>query len=286
MEQLLTAVLNEEKSVSNTFGVLLIEKSQENFIKEFDFVVVVIGDVEHNQAVKHYDINEKAVEIQYVNKNEINRVLLVGSNRRLIDWLLNGSVFFEKDSYVSNLRLMIEQFPINDRKYKITIEFSKLIRRYVDGKQLFQNGHMLDAFNSILHSLHHLARLSVIESGNYPEVTVWQQVKQIDPEIYKLYDEMVMGEETLEKRLELLLLAINFALTSKAKLGASHLIEVMQQSKEPWSIEALMNHPEIKEYAIDFTVLLEYLVQKGMIDIVKGQTDIDGVLQRLYFIKS
>ena len=69
------------------------------------------------------------------------------------------------------------------------LEFAKLIRRYTDGRVLFENGHFLDAFNHIVHSLHHLARLEVIEQGFYPEATVWNQVKLIEPEIYKLYKE-------------------------------------------------------------------------------------------------
>ena len=84
------------------------------------------------------------------------------------------------------------------------LEFAKLIRSYVDGKALFENKQFLDAYNHVVHSLHHLARLAVIENGLHPELTVWHQVKQIEPEIYKLYEELVNSEETIEKRLELI----------------------------------------------------------------------------------
>lgn len=271
----------------DTLGILLIETNlnEENSIYNIDSEIIVITDNSEAPLLKHYEITNKSIELQYVYRADINRVLISGNNRKLIEWLSNGEVVYDKDNFVMNLRKRIKEFPINDRKYKMAVEFSKLIRRYMDGKKLFHNGDFLDAFNCILHSLHHLARLSVIEHGYYPEVTVWKQVKQIEPEIYKLYDEMILGEESLKKRLELLLIANNFALTSKTKLGASHLIEVMRQSKEPWSIEQLINHPEIKEYALDLTVLIDYLVQKGIIDIIKMETLDDNVFNRFYYVK-
>ena len=81
----------------------------------------------------------------------------------------------------------------------------------MDGKAFFENQHYLDAYNHIVHSLHHLARLAVIENGFHPEITVWNRVtKKLEPEIFKPYDELVNSQETLEKRLELLFLASEF----------------------------------------------------------------------------
>ncbi|KMR35055.1 hypothetical protein EY05_14905, partial [Staphylococcus aureus] len=68
----------------------------------------------------------------------------------------------------------------------------------------------LDAYNHVVHALHHLARLAIIENGFHPEITVWNQVKQIEPEIFKLYEELLTSEESIEKRLELLFLASDF----------------------------------------------------------------------------
>ncbi len=80
----------------------------------------------------------------------------------------------------------------------------------MDGKLFFDHQQYLDAYNHVIHSLHHLGRLSVIEKGFHPEVTVWNQVKHIEPEIYKLYEELITSEETLDKRLELLFLVSDF----------------------------------------------------------------------------
>lgn len=276
--------LLEGKLDENALGLLRVENES---TLDLDIVLIAITNKEEDvqSHVAHFHIGNKSVELQFFNAEQIPRILIGGLNRRLVDWLMNAAIIAEKDGYVTELRKKITQFPVKDRQHKIAVEFSKLIRRYADGKQLFKQEHFLDAFNSILHSLHHLARISVIEHGLYPEVTVWQQVKHLEPEIYKLYEEMVTGEEVLEKRIELLLIAINFAITSKTRLGATHLIEIMQEKTEPWSIEDLLNHDQLKEYDSDLVVLIEFLVQKGIIDIVKVVTEENDVFLRLYLVK-
>ena len=212
-------------------------------------------------------------------------MLISGVNRGLIEAIIQGDILFEEDNYLTVLREKIVEYPLSERKIKMNVEFSKLIYRFNNGKKLFYEEHYLDAFNYILQALHHLARLSVIKNGLYPELTVWKQVKLIEPEVYKLYDELINGDEPLEKKLELLLLANSFALTSKTKLGCSHLIELMREKKQPWSIEELMRHEEVKPYAIHLTVLLDYLVQKGIVDLVKYHNERTGLVQRTYFVK-
>lgn len=287
MEHILRHFCDEKTSQENTNGILLVNKEINiiNYSSEFDFLLIVVIDHPQLAYVEQFDISNKSVEVHYFTMNQISSLLITGKNRVLIDWLINGDVVFEKDKYISKLRKNIIDFPISERKYKMTVEFAKLIHRYTEGKKLFHSGHFLDAFNSVLHSLHYLARLSVIEHGFYPEVTVWKQIKRIEPEIYKLYEEMVTGEESLEKRLELLLIANNFALASKTKIGASHLLEIMRQGKEPWSIEQLLTLNEIREYKINIVVLVEYLVHKGIVDIIKVPTEKESIYKRLFYIK-
>lgn len=278
--RVLIPTINDE----HTLGLVFVEKEFQNENNlEFDAVLIKITNgLDEQSVLSHFNIGSKSIELQVVNEKQISQSLISGHSRRLIEWLMKGEIIIEKNDCITELRKSIVEFPINNRRYKIAVEFSKLIQRYSDGKQLFNRGHFLDAFNSILHSLHHLARISVIEHGIYPEVTVWKQVKHLEPEVYKLYEEMVTGEESLKKRIELLLIAINFAIASKTKLGASHLLEVMEEVSEPWSIEKLLNHNDLKGYGCDLAFLIEYLVQKGVIDIVKEETDIKNVFLRLY----
>ncbi|VDG99398.1 Uncharacterised protein [Lysinibacillus sphaericus] len=111
------------------------------------------------------------------------------------------------------------------------IELAKLVRRYMEGKTFFEQLHYMDAYHHAVQSLHHLARLSVIEKGILPEVTVWSQVKKIDPSIYKLYEELIMSDEPIEKRLELMFLASEFFIHNRTEYGARHILEVMSQKR-------------------------------------------------------
>ncbi|WP_161568257.1 nucleotidyltransferase-like protein [Anaerobacillus alkaliphilus] len=281
MEHLLEVTIRQTINDDNTVGLLYVDKETSDDT-ELDAVLIRIVKTPEHDTLLHYNNATKSVEYRIVELERISRILVNGQDRRLVEWLINGKIVSEKEESISTLRKEILD---KNKRYKIAVEFSRLVRKYTEAKRLFDKGHFLDAFNSILYSLHHLARISVIEHGIYPEVTVWQQVKKLEPEIYKLYDEMVTGEESIEKRIDLLLIALHFAITSKTKTGSSHLIEVMKESDRPWSIEALSGHHSLKEYGDDLVVLLEYLVQKGIIDFVKYETELEGVYFRHYYIK-
>ncbi|UTW70279.1 hypothetical protein KHA80_06775 [Anaerobacillus sp. HL2] len=50
------------------------------------------------------------------------------------------------------------------------------------------------------------------------------------------------------------------------------------------SIGELLNCSDVKEYAVDLNVLIDYLVQKGLIDIVKVETEDVCIYKRLYYV--
>lgn len=213
MEYILRPIYQERTSDPNTLGVLMIEKGLKANIHTdtFDAILLIIQrDIAKSWFVKHYSYDEhKKAGLHIVSEAQLKEWILLGSNRKLFEWLLNGKILFDRNEYMENLKTELKEFPFYGRKLKMGLEFAKLIRRYTEGKTFFENNQTLDAFNHVVHSLHHLARLAVIENGFHPEVTVWQQVKQIEPEVFKLYEELVNSTETLEKRLELLFWQVN-----------------------------------------------------------------------------
>lgn len=50
------------------------------------------------------------------------------------------------------------------------------------------------------------------------------------------------------------------------------MIEIMGMKEDPWTIAELMEHPEVKFYSVDLGVLLEYLIEKKVIDVIKAET--------------
>ncbi|MBU8880614.1 hypothetical protein BGM26_16790 [Bacillus sp. FJAT-29790] len=287
MEDILRPIYQERASQTNTLGVLMIKKRQNDIpaTDTFDTILLIlVKEAESPVFVKHYTYNEKKAALFMVTDQQLNEWLLLGTNKKIFDWLYNGMVIFDRNEYVSNIKTELKEFPFNGRKLKMGLEFAKLIRRYMDGKAFFENDHYLDAYNHVVHSLHHLARLAIIENGFHPEVTVWQQVKQIEPEIIKLYEELVSSQESLDKRLGLLFLASEFLINSKMKSGINHLVDVLA-GKDYWSINEIMNHEELELYSVDLGMLLEYLIDKNIIEVVTKETKGHGVFHRYYKLR-
>ncbi|MEH7096063.1 nucleotidyltransferase-like protein [Neobacillus vireti] len=284
MEDILRPIYQERASQSNTLGVLLVEKKQKSshITDSFDVILlIIVKEADQSLFIKHYTYDDKKAAMHIVSESQLQEWLLLGTNRKIFEWIHEAKILFDRNEYVLNLKTELRDFPFNGRKVKMGLEFAKLIRRYVDGKALFESGQFLDAYNYVVHSLHHLARLAVIENGLHPELTVWHQVKQIEPEIYKLYVELVNSEETLEKRLELLFLASEFLIHSRTNIGTAHLLDVLR-GKEFWLFNEIMNEKDLIPYSVDLAVLIEYLIEKHLIEVVNVETKGNGVFHRCY----
>lgn len=284
MEDILRPIYQERASQLNTHGVLLIEKRQKAHpvTDTFDAILlIIVQEADIPLFVKHYTYKDKKAALHIVTHDQLQHWLLVGSNKKMIDWVYNGRILFDRNEYIQNLKVELKEFPFYGRKLKKGLEFAKLIRRYMDGKSFFENGHYFDAYNNVVHSLHHLARLAVVEQGYHPEITVWNQVKQIEPEIMKLYEELVYSTEPLEQRLELLFLASDFLIHSKTESGIQHLMDILAE-KPYWSIQEIMDHEELSLYSVDLSMLLEYLIEKGNIEIEDQETKGKMIFHRFY----
>lgn len=284
MEDILRPIYQERASQANTLGVLMVEKKQKSShtTDSFDVILlIIVKEAEQPIFIKHYTYDQHKAAMHIITEDKLQEWLLLGTNRKIFEWLDHAKILFDRNEYVANLKTELREFPFYGRKIKMGLEFAKLIRRYVDGKALFESHQHLDAYNHVVHSLHHLARLAVIENGLHPELTVWHQVKQIEPEIYKLYEELVNSEESLEKRLELLFLASEFLIHSRTNVGAAHLLTVLS-TKEHWLFNEIMNEKELTPYSVDMAVLLEYLIDKHQIDVVNIETKGQGVFHRAY----
>lgn len=287
MEDILRPIYQERASQSNTLGVLMVEKKQlsNDLTDSFDVILlIIVKEAEQPVFIKHYAFEDKKAAMHVIEEKQVNEWLLLGNNRKFFEWLYHSQILFDRNEYIAHLKKELHDFPFYGRKIKMGLEFAKLIRRFVDGKGMFEGHHYLDAYNHVVHSLHHLARLAVIESGLHPELTVWHQVKQIEPEIYKLYEELIKSEETLEKRLELLFLASEFMIHSRTSIGAAHLLELLSK-REYWSINEMLSEKEISPYSVDLIVLLEYLIDKHLIEVVEVKTKGQGVYHRYYRAK-
>ncbi|AZB41940.1 hypothetical protein CEF21_06245 [Bacillus sp. FJAT-42376] len=287
MENILRPIYQERASHPDTLAVIMVEKKDQTSAATDMFdaaLLIIVRTAETPVHIKHYEFNNQKASMHIVTEKQISEWLVLGTNRRIIDWILNGKVLFDRNEYLSSMVETLNTFPFSERKLKIVMEYGKLIRRYFEGKAFFEAKQYLDAYNHIVHALHHLARLEVIDQGFYPEITVWNQVRQIEPQVYKLYQELIDSGEPLNKRLELLFLASDFLIHSKADVGAAHLLSILEE-KDYWHFSELLAHPEIAYYGVDLSILLEFLVEKQFVGIHLIETKGKGIYHRAYSFK-
>ena len=248
MEQVLRPIYQERASFPETLGVILVEKRGKGdpITDTFDAILLIItADEEIPIFTKHYTDGNGKAAMHIISEKQLRKWLLLGSKRKVVDWLFYGKIYFDRNEFVEQLKTELQEYPFYGRKIKMGLEFSQLVRGYMEGKTFFEQENYMDAYHHVVKSLHHLARLAVIENGLFPEVTVWSQVKKIDPAIYKLYEELITSDEPLEKRLELLFLASEFFIHNRTLDGARHMMDVMAE-QELWTIQELHEHEEVK----------------------------------------
>lgn len=284
MEHILRPIYQERASQPETLGVIIVNKRENalNATDMFDTVLLVIVK-EADQPIfsKHYMYGEHKTVMHIITEARLRKWISIGTNKRLVDWIFHGRVIFDRNEFLFHLKSELQEFPSDGRKLKTGIQYCKLIRRYLEGKEQFEMGHHLDAYNKVVDCLHHLARLSIIDNGLYPEVTVWSQVKKLEPAIYKLYEELVTSNETLEKKLELIFLASEFLINSRTRDGAQHILETLA-TKDSWTIQELYNHTELSYYSTDLVVMVEYLIEKGLILVDPVVAKNEAIFHRNY----
>ena len=285
MEDLLRPIYQERASQSNTQGILILEKKKpiSPVTDNFDVILfVIVKEPKEDWYVKHYEFESKSAAMHIVNEDLLQHWIDTSSYRRAVEWVINGSVIFERNEYVTDLKDRLRTFPQPTRELKKGIEFSKLIRSYTEAKDLYDSEQYLDSFSQMVRSLHYLARLAIIEKGFHPEVTVWNQVRRIEPEIYKLYEELIESSEPTDKRIQLMIIAVEHAVSKRSLSSARHLLQLMSEREEPWTFGELKNHEGIQDYILDLSSTIEYLVENKIIEVVLQETKGEGIYHRTY----
>ncbi|ASK61036.1 hypothetical protein CFK37_01905 [Virgibacillus phasianinus] len=289
MEDLLRPIYQERASDLDTLGILLIEKMKPNspLTDNFDVILlIIVNNGDQPWHVKHYEFDNKTAALHVVREDLLMKWIDTSTYRRAVEWVIYGKVIFDRNEYISDLKEQLRSFPSTKRDLRKAIEFGKLVKSYSEAKDLYETHHYKDAYSRMIHSLHYLARLAVIEKGFHPEVTVWKQVRQIDPEVYKLYEELIQSNEEIEKRVQLMILAIDFVISTRARYSAKHLLDLMRERDGSWSYSELKTHPLLKSYDLDLTAIVSYLAEKNIIKTERVETKGVGVYQRKYLVSN
>lgn len=71
---------------------------------------------------------------------------------------------------------------------------------------------------------------------------------------------------------------------SKAEIGAAHLRHVMEQ-KDIWLFGELLAHPDLKYFTPDLSVMIDFFVEKGIVQVEPIETKGQKIYHRGYFVK-
>ncbi|WP_199624734.1 nucleotidyltransferase-like protein [Paenibacillus alkalitolerans] len=281
-----TFIESRYKQRTDVKGVVLIERPMQfsALIDGFDALVLVMADAEATAyRTHHYSRDRHYLQERWYDRSSLEILLAPGGNRDVQHWLMAGEIVLDADGFLADMKQKLLEVTPEKRQRRLLSDFSSFLRHFLLSKNYLADGDLLDAHSHILTAVHHWARLSIVEQGFVPELTVWKQVRKLNPGIFKLYEELTMSEETLEQRIRLAHLACDFSVMSKLEDCCEPLLRILGSRSEPWSATELEKHPELRDMQTELHLLLKKLVRKSLIKEVFVPTGNDlDVLEMRY----
>jgi hypothetical protein len=246
--------------------------------------LLVVNTVRPGMEIEHMMWDDAKVQVRRATPMMLERLIMSGENHNVIQWLVQGEIVVDPTHYLRDLsKRLLEWSPLL-REQKLLSEFSRFVCTYLQAKQDIREGQVLDAYANVLSSLHYWARILLVEEGMHPELTVWEQMLRVNIGVYKLFEELTTSAETLEQRVQLVLLACEFSVLNKMKSSCSLLIRLVESRTEAWAPAELLRHPSLSGLSLDISVLLHKLVKRGCIReiAVPAQQRVTGLMELRY----
>ncbi|MFC4077740.1 nucleotidyltransferase-like protein [Salinithrix halophila] len=242
-----------------------------------DLLLIVLSEREGTHGrVSTYAVGTWKVKEVRAHSTRLAADILSGDRPGLVHCFRYGNILYDPDKRIHHICSSLEEFPHELRSKKSCIEFSRLLKNTLETKAYLNKGYLLDAYVTIQNGLQHWGRLAVIDAGQYPHIRLWNQVKPLSPGIYKLYQELVHGNDSLEQRMELVLLAVEYSILSNLTHYCAYILELMAAKPGMWSVEELSRQLALEQMELDLTLLLEELVKRSVLEEVLLQGDNKG----------
>lgn len=249
-----------------------------------DIGVLVVRKSVQPDFITYYIKDGIRIQERYLHPGKLEQWIWNDENRNVIHWILQGEIVMDRNLNLEGLRHRLLEFPEEMRGKKLLVEFDRFLKSFLQSKQYLAEGHLLDAYSNILDALCHWARIAVLEEGIHPETLIWAQVRKINPGVYKFYEELTSNNESLEKRIQLVVLACEFSVMSKMESCCAVLLEVLSSREQPWSLQELMQVPQLLDLQLDLALLLNKLVRKSLVrEIVEAPQEADSLLHQLKY---
>ncbi|AIQ20503.1 nucleotidyltransferase-like protein [Paenibacillus sp. FSL L8-0436] len=275
-------LLSGETFDENVLGAVTLRQKgnapfQSALLHDFDMVVLMLHeDEEKERTITHTIAGDRRTQSVHVGLSALERAVMAGDNNELLTSLIAGDVIWDPKGILGDMRREIMQFQGPLRERVLFMEFARFLHMYVKSKRYLEANCTMDAYNCVLIALYHWARIEVSEAGFFPDPAVWEQVKSLNTPVHKLYEELTVSTETLDQRVELILLACEFALMSKMSDCCGLLLNILGSRKESWSIKELLQHSGLSQLEAELPLVLRKLVSRSLIREITSWADDAG----------
>lgn len=233
--------------------------------------MVVVNYVSPDKQTEHLLRDDSRIQLHRLTPETLDYWIASGENRNIVHWLLEGDILIDVDGYLHKLRNELIDWSPLLREQRMLCEFSRFASTCLRAKQDLKEGRVLDAYSNVMASLHYWADIALVEQCMHPELTVWEQMRRVNVGLYKLFEELTTSTETLEQRVELVLLACEFSVSTKLQSSCSLLVRIIESREEAWTVAELQQHPELSSLSLDMSLLLQKLVKRACIrEVVKS----------------
>lgn len=272
-------LLSGETFDENVLGAVALRQQgnasvQSALLHDFDMVVLMLHEEqEKERIITHTIAGERRTQSVHVGLSALERAVMAGDNNELLTSLMAGEVIWDPQGILGEMRRQIIQFQDPLKERVLFMEFARFLQMYVKSKRYLEAGYTMDAYNCVLIALYHWARIEVSEAGYFPKPAVWEQVKSLNTSVHKLYEELTVSTETLDQRVELILLACEFALMSKMSDCCAMLLGILGSRNESWSIKELLQHSGLSPLGAELPLVLRKLVSRSLIREITSWAD-------------
>lgn len=272
MESSIISLIERDKNKCRAIGAVSFRSEglifHGSLLHDFDLLVLVVcSDIGYSSQIRieHCVLGKFHYQLMYLGKNNIKNWATAGLNSEIVECFLRGNVIWDDAGELADLRHDLYSFGEKMQERRKLNEYAKLLRTFVEAKKYVQENVLMDAYYRIVQALKHYASIELIEQGILPESKVWEQVRPINSVAYKLLDELTDNKETLEQRIQLVLLASEFSVMSKMEDCCSLLLHILSSRKSAWSFQELIEAPDLVYIKAELPMLLRKLVYRSLV---------------------
>ncbi|PTM56404.1 nucleotidyltransferase-like protein [Desmospora activa] len=273
-EQIYPELKKEIELNSNAVGALIIPSPPAHLtaVEPVDLLLFVLVRKTPQQAtVYHY--RSWRIKTVWVSWSCAFASIINGERGDYVEWILHGEILYDPERKVEELATIVQRFPTEYRSKKMCIELCSLLEGYQRSRWHLKLGEVMDAYLSIQETLKRWGRLAVMEAGEFPRQDLWNQIRRLQPGIYKWYQELASGGESPEQRIRLVLLAVEYAVISKLEWYGRYILNLLQQQKEMWSLGELNEQFDAENISIDLSLLMEEMVKRSLVEEITLQQE-------------